>query len=65
MPTGMYIRRRHDNSFKREYPLPISGVCIEWLAHVASTANIDIQHARNKGEFRVGPRRIPVDGFCR
>jgi len=65
MATGLYIRRRAENSFCKEYPFPLSSVATEWLADIEYNEQISIQHARNRGEFRVGTRRIPVDGFCR
>lgn len=65
MPCGMFIRRRSEENFKKEYPLPHSAVSTEWLAHVENTQNVEIQHARNLGEYRVGTKRIPVDGYCR
>lgn len=49
----------------KEYPYPQSAVATEWLANIEHLENCHIQHARNTGEFRVGPRRIPVDGYCR
>ncbi|NRB81933.1 MAG: hypothetical protein HRU38_25295 [Saccharospirillaceae bacterium] len=48
----------------KEYPTPISSISTEWLANVEHTQNINIQHARNGGEFRVGKKQIPVDGYC-
>ncbi|KAL5262624.1 hypothetical protein ACHWQZ_G008128 [Mnemiopsis leidyi] len=65
MATGIYIRRRADDNFKKEYPSPISFAATEWLADVEHRENIRIDHARNVGEYRVGPRRRAVDGFCR
>ena len=65
MPCGIFIRRRSEDNFTREYPLPQSAVSTEWLANLEHTQNIEIEHARNMGEYRVGSRRIPVDGYCR
>ena len=65
MATGMYIRRRADENFKKEYPSPISFAATEWLADIEHRENIQIEHARNVGEYKVGPRRRAVDGFCR
>ena len=65
MPTGLYIRRRRDNNFKKTYPTPISAIATEWLATLEADLDIHIQHARNGPEFRVGPRKIPVDGFVK
>ena len=65
MPTGIYIRRRDEESFKKEYPLPLSAVSTEWLAYIEQEDNINIQHARNGGEHKIGPKRVPVDGYCK
>ncbi|KAL5252197.1 hypothetical protein ACHWQZ_G015102 [Mnemiopsis leidyi] len=63
MPCGFYVRRRSENNFIKEYPTPISSVATEWLADLEHRENTTIQHARNKGEFRLGHKQIPVDGF--
>ena len=39
-----------------------SSKCVSWLKHVAETENIQIQHALNRGEFKVG--NYFVDGIC-
>ena len=64
MATGIYIIRKMENMFKKEYPTPISAISTEWLANIEHIHNINIQHARNGGEFRVGKKQIPVDGYC-
>ena len=64
MPTSMYLRRKRENLFMKEYPTPISSASTEWLGNIEHTLNIYIQHARNGGEFRVGTKQIPVDGYC-
>ena len=64
MPCGLFIRRRCEENFTREYPVPTSAVATEWLANLEHTLDISIQHARNVGEYRVGTKSIPVDGFC-
>ena len=64
MPCGMFIKRKAENNFIKEYPSPISQASTEWLATIEHTENIEIVHARNQGEFRVGTKRLPVDGFC-
>ena len=64
MPTSMYIRRRMENMFTKEYLTPISSSSTECLANIEHTHNINIQHARNGGEFKVGQKQIPVDGYC-
>ncbi|KAL5260053.1 hypothetical protein ACHWQZ_G010240 [Mnemiopsis leidyi] len=63
MPCGFYVRRRSEKNFIKEYPTPISSVATEWLADLEHRQNTTIQHARNKGEFRLGSKQIPVDGF--
>ena len=37
---------------------------ITWLDHVAKEQNIYIQHAMNKGEYKLPGTNIKVDGFC-
>ena len=64
MPTGMYIRRKCEHNFVKEYPGPLSSVATEWLADLEYTMGVDIQHARNGPEFRVGSKNIAVDGYC-
>ena len=64
MPCGMYVRRRSEEGFKKEYPTPLSNECIQWLTYIEETEKIDIQHAKNGGEFRAGKMRRYVDGFC-
>ena len=65
MPCGMFLRRRADNRFIREYPSQISFAALQWLAHLEETKGITIQHARRGGEKRIGDKNIPVDGFCK
>ena len=65
MPTGVFIRRRAEKNFTREYPTPTSAVATEWLANLEHTAGLVIQHNRNNSEYRVGVKNVPVDGFCR
>lgn len=64
MPCGMFIRRRAENNFTKEYPGPFSFVATEWLANIEHEEGIEIQHARNMGEYKVGIRQISVDGYC-
>ena len=64
MPTGIYIRRKSDMNFIREYMTTLSFVATEWLAHTEVEQSIRIMHARNGGEYRVGPKQVAVDGFC-
>ncbi|XP_063687079.1 uncharacterized protein LOC134820563 [Bolinopsis microptera] len=65
MASGLYIRRRAADNFRKEYPSPISMVATEWLADVEHRENISIQHVRNTGEYRIGARRLAVDGYHR
>ncbi len=64
MPCGFYLRRKAEDNFTKTYPGPLSFVSTEWLSNVEHDEGIRIQHARNGGEKRVGPKQIPVDGFC-
>ncbi len=59
----MYIRRKAEDNFVKVYPTPLSRVSISWLAHVEATEDVALEHARNGPEFRVGSRKIPVDGY--
>ena len=62
MPCGMFIRRR-EPAFEREYPTKFSRVSTEWLTWCEDDLGIKILHARNSGEVKIGPQKIPVDGF--
>ena len=64
MPCGMFVRRRAEYNFIREYPGPMSAAATEWLANLEHSLSIKIQHGRNFGEYKLGPKQIPVDGFC-
>ena len=59
MPTGYYVRRRKENNFKKEDYF--NKISIEWLDYVAYRDEVDIKHAHNHGEQRIG--RYLVDGF--
>ena len=65
MPCGMYIRRRKENNFIKEYPTPVSGICIEWLSHLEEELGITIEHAKNYGEATLTERNLKVDGYHR
>ena len=65
MPTGLYIRRKAEDGFVKQYPTPISRECGEWLAYIEYETNSDIEHARNGPEYRAGKRKIAVDGYNR
>ncbi len=64
MPTGMHIRRLEETSFKKEKTSGISMVAQEWLRWESHTRGIHIRHNGNNVEKRIGPRMLPVDGFC-
>ena len=59
MPTGYYARRRKENNFKKEDYF--NKISIEWLDYVAYRDEVDIKHAHNHGEQRIGC--YLVDGF--
>ncbi len=65
MPTGPYIVRSDKDNFKPSHAYSHGESAVEWLDWVAKTDNISIQHQFNHQEKRIGPRQIPVDGFCR
>ncbi|XP_078701249.1 uncharacterized protein LOC144927591 [Branchiostoma floridae x Branchiostoma belcheri] len=65
MPSGHYIRRQAETGFKPEHSAPARGrMATEWLDWVAQERDLAIRHQFNSTEKRIGPRRIPVDGFC-
>ena len=64
MPCGMFIRRRAEEGFRKEYPTPVSAECIEWLSWLEASQDIKIQHAKNGLEFQAGIKRRAVDGYC-
>ena len=41
----------------------MSAIATEWIAQLEEDLGIPIKHARNGPEFRVGPRKVPVDGY--
>ena len=43
---------------------PFSRKSVEWLDYIAETQSVDIQHARNGGEYIVPGTKYKVDGFC-
>ena len=59
MPTGYYVRRRKENNFKKEDYF--NKISIEWLDYAAYRDEVDIKHAHNHGEQRIG--RYLVDSF--
>ena len=65
MPCGLFIRRRDENGFRKEYPQPLSAEASYWLAYLEHSQQLEIQHNRNGVEHQSGPKKIPVDGYCR
>ena len=62
MPTGCFVDRRVENSFKGIFREKYFNMYF-WLDHVAECENIKIRHRLNNGkEVRIGP--YCVDGFC-
>ena len=64
MPCGMFLRRRVEENFTKEYPNPTSSTATACLANLEHNLGIEIQHLRNRPEYRVGPKQIRVDGYC-
>ena len=65
MPTGMYVRRLEETGFKKEQSTGVSQVAQEWLRWEAHTRGINIRHNGNNTEKRIGPKQLPVDGYCK
>lgn len=65
MPTGWYVRRRADNEFRPETSHRQSRVAVEWLEWTMVTERIDIRHAFNGKEKKLGRRQLAVDGWCK
>lgn len=42
----------------------VSKVALGWLEYISFSRGIDIRHARNGGEVRLGQHNLPVDGYC-
>ena len=62
MPTGCYVDRRAENSFKGELCHKYMDMFF-WMDWVAEQENIDIKHKiNNNREVRIGP--YLVDGYC-
>ncbi|XP_071793479.1 uncharacterized protein [Asterias amurensis] len=64
MPTGTFIRRKAEQGFKPVRSHKYGVKATEWLEWMAYSQDIHIRHQFNSTEKRVGPRMIPVDGFC-
>lgn len=63
MPTGPYIYRRKENNFKRETSHRYIEKAMEFIKYMEIKLGVKIQHQLNKGEKRIGGRRLPVDGY--
>ena len=63
MPTGDYTCRLEETGFKKERKSK-SRVAFEWLEWEAYQRNINIHHNGNGREKRIGPKWLPVEGFC-
>ena len=61
MPTGHPKRTRADGSADTMYGC--SKAALGWLSYKAWKGGVDIRHAMNGGEARLGNRNLPVDGF--
>ena len=63
MPTGCYVDRREENSFRGELCHKYMDMYF-WMDWVAEQDNIEIKHKINNDnrEVRIGP--YPVDGYC-
>lgn len=66
---GLFTQRPCDHIGKRLgcpscVKLGYSRKAVEWLEHVSSTTNVNIQHAGNRGEYRIPGTRYSADGFC-
>ena len=66
MPTGFYIDyvRTATDWFHPSFPNNQSVGAFEWLAHIAISQDIYIQHARNSNEKALGIKNLLVDGWC-
>ena len=66
MPTGHPFRRRKENDFYCETMGPRYGqLSREWLEWIAHVERKKIRHQFNGKErtFKIGTKRIPVDGW--
>jgi hypothetical protein len=61
----MYLRRRAEYGFVKEYPSNQSYAATHWLSFVEDNDGIHIQHARNGAEKQIGEKKLFVDGFCK
>jgi len=64
MPTGHFIRYQSEKDFKPSICHRTGHLAKQWLEWVAADKQVQIQHKFNGGEVRIGPRQLPVDGYC-
>ena len=64
MLSGMPLTRKAENGFKAERINRRDKLALEWLEQTAKATGENIKHQCNSGEFRVGPKQLPVDGYC-
>ena len=64
MPTSYFIRYKETNNFKPVVSHKYGHLAREWLEWLSFSENISIKHMFNGKEKRLGPRQLPVDGFC-
>jgi len=64
MPTGHFIRYQSESDFKPSICHRTGLLAMQWLEWVAADKQVQIQHTYNGGEVRIGPRQLPVDGYC-
>ena len=64
MPTGHFIRYQSEKDFKPSICHRTELLAMQWLEWVAADKQVQIQHKLNGGEVRIGPRQLPVDGYC-
>jgi len=63
MPTGHFIRYQSED-FKPPICHRTGLLAMQWLEWAAADNQVQIQHKYNGGEVRIGPRQLPVDGYC-
>ena len=65
MPVGSPVRRDNQTSppFHIHPEIGASQVGFEWISFLSQKFDIEILHARNHGEVRLGQRRLLVDGY--
>ena len=64
MPTGHFIRYQSESDFKPSISHRTGLLAMQWLELVGPDKQVQIQHKYNGGEVRIGPRQLPVDGYC-